>query len=597
MTEPIRIWRSPQSAFGQVLRQADPWQEETVTALDAYTDSELVRMSGSGFNAIWVHGNLNHVVRTEVFPELGPDAELHQQRLNALVDRAGRHGIQVYLYCQPARAIPRADAFWRQHPDAAGQAETIRDDEHQNLELRSLCTSTEAVRRYLYEAAAELARKVPDLGGLIIITASEYPAHCWTRRGRVIQGDGSVADIASECPRCSQRKPAAVVSEVIQQVRDGVRSVSADWKIITWNWSWTFYVPAPCGEIIAALPKDVVLLVDFERGGHKVIAGKDRIIDEYSLSYAGPSEPFRSTLAIARTHGLPVMAKLQFGTTHELATVPNLPVLGTVFAKADAVREMGLTGFMGCWNFGNMITANTAGFNAFLAGDLPQRRDAALPAFAARYFPGCDPAEVAAAWLKFGEALDHYPFSLPYLYSGPTNFAFILPLQPGPLTGKPVGRCHLLDERGDDMGSAVVDFRIEELIAQFETLTTLWGDGVKRFGSALQSCHDAHAREELDTAAVCRHAFRSTANFCKVYQLRRQWSVGMLPEYQAIVRDELRNLQAVLPILRRDRRFGYHIEAHGYQYDAASVAAKIESLTEQMDCSRAIAKTHTEAGS
>jgi len=597
MTETIRIWRSPQSAFGHFLRQANPWQEETVTALDAYTDSELARIAASGFNAIWVHGNLNHVVRTEVFPELGPDAELHQQRLIALVARAGRLGIKVYLYCQPARAIPRADAFWRLHPDAAGQAETICTESDQNIEVLSLCTSTEAVQRYLYQAAAELARKVPDLGGLIIITASEYPAHCWTRRGRVIQGDGIFSDIASECPRCAQRKPATVVSEVIQQVRDGVRSVSADWKIIVWNWSWTFYVPAPCGEIIAALPKDVVLLVDFERGGHKLIAGKDRIIDEYSLSYVGPSEQFNSSLAIARTHGIPVMAKLQFGTTHELATVPNLPVLGNVFAKADAVREMGLAGFMGCWNFGNMITANTAGFNAFLAGDLPHRRGEALPAFAARYFPGCDPAGVAAAWLKFGEALDYYPFSLPYLYSGPTNFAFILPLQPGPLTGQPVGRCHLLDERGDDMGSAVVDFTIAELIAGFETLTSLWGAGLPTYAAALQSCQAAAAREELDTATVCWHAFRSTANFCKVYQLQRQWNAGMLPEYQSIVRDELENLQAVLPILRRDQRFGYHIEAHGYQYDAASVAAKIESLTEQMECSRAIVKSQTEAGS
>ena len=560
-----------------------------MTALDAYTDSELTRIAASGFNAVWVHGNLNYVVRTEVFPELGPDAELHQQRLNALVERAGRHGIQVYLYCQPARAIPRDDAFWRQHPDVAGQAETIRDEDNQNLELRSLCTSTKAVRRYLYQSAAELARKVPDLGGLIMITASEYPAHCWTRRGRVIQEDGSFADIAIECPRCALRKPAAVVSEVIHQIRDGVRSVTAGWKIIVWNWSWTFYVPAPCGEIIAALPKDVVLLVDFERGGHKVIAGKERIIDEYSLSYAGPSEQFISSLASARTHGIPVLAKLQFGTTHELATVPNLPVLGNVFAKADAVREMGLAGFMGCWNFGNMITANTAGFNAFLSGTLPQRRDAALPAFAARYFPGCEPAGVAAAWLKFGEAMDHYPFSLPYLYSGPTNFAFILPLQPGPLTGKPVGRCYLLDERGDDMGSAVVDFSIEELIAGFEKLAGLWGDGVTTFGAALQSCPTAQAREELDTATVCWHAFRSTANFCKVYQLRRQWNAGLLKEYQAIVRDELKNLQAVLPILRRDQRFGYHIEAHGYQYDAASVAAKIESLTKTMEFSREIA--------
>jgi hypothetical protein len=319
-------------------------------------------------------------------------------------------------------------------------------------------------------------------------------------------------------------------------------------------------------------------MVDFERGGCKVIAGKERIIDEYSLSYAGPSEQFMGSLTSARDHGIAVMAKLQFGTTHELATVPNLPVMGNVFAKADAVRKLGLSGFMGCWCFGNMITANTTGFNAFLSGELPDQRTEAMRAFAAQYFLGCEPDGVAAAWLKFGEAMDNYPFSLPYLYSGPTNFAFILPLQPGPLTGKPVGPCHMLSERGDDMGSALGDYSIEEIITGFERLAELWTDGLQTLRAALRSCQNAHALAELDTAAVCWHSFRSTANFCKVYRLRRQWDDSLLAEYQAIIRDEVKNLRDVLPILRRDPRFGYHIEAHGYQYDADSVAAKIDSL-------------------
>jgi hypothetical protein len=35
MVGTLRIWRSPQSAFGHFLHHPDPWQEETVTALDA----------------------------------------------------------------------------------------------------------------------------------------------------------------------------------------------------------------------------------------------------------------------------------------------------------------------------------------------------------------------------------------------------------------------------------------------------------------------------------------------------------------------------------------------------------------------------------
>lgn len=578
MNNTTRIWRSPSSAFGHFQKVADPTSEETFSALDAYSDNELAKIAASGFNSIWVHGNLNNVVRTQVFPELGAHAELHQRRLNALTERAARHGIKVFMYCQPPRAIPAEDQFWLHHPDVAGQAEVMTDDHGKNIEMLSLCTSTNKVKTFLHQAAVELAKKIPDLGGVIMITASEYPSHCWARRGRIMLADGNFSQAIMECPRCAQRRPEDVVSEIIQLVRNGIRSVSKDMKIIAWNWSWTFYVPAPCDEIISALPEDVILLVDFERGGRKVILGKERIIDEYSLGFAGPSEQFTRSLHAAEKRGLQVMAKLQFGTTHELATVPNIPVLGNVFAKADALRKMGLTGFMGCWNFGNMITANTMGFNAFLTGSLPPERDAALAAFAREYFPDCNAEAVANAWLKFGEAMDCYPFSIPFLYSGPANFAFILPMEPAPLTGKPVGRSWLLDERGDDMSAAIDAYSIDEIITGFEQLSSLWHEGMEIFRAAVGN--SAHAMDETATVRVCYHMFRSIVNFCKVYRLRKHWNDALLPEYQEIIADEIANLKEALPILEQDSRFGYHIEAHGYQYTATDIRRKLEYLSQ-----------------
>ena len=581
MNDTIRIWRSPQSNFGCFQKHPDPWKEETVTAVDAYSDDELAKIAASGFNAIWVHGNLNTVVRTEIFPELGADAELHQQQLNALIQKAVRHGLWVFMYCQPFRALPADDPFWKNHREVAGQQEVLEDEAGHKLEMLSLCPSTTEVKTYLYQAAAELAEKIPELGGVILISASEYPSHCWGRRGRIMQADGSFIDAKIECPRCAQRKPESVVAELIQLLRDGIRSVSPDIAVIAWNWSWTFYVPSPCSEIISALPKDVILLVDFERGGHKTILGKDQEINEYSLGYAGPSEQFMESLEAAKKRGLKVMAKLQFGTTHELATVPNLPVMENVFIKADTLRRLNLAGFMGCWNFGNMITANTAGFNAFLSGRFPAIQEDALCAFAAEYFPGCNPEGVTAAWLKFGDAMNFYPFSSSFLYSGPINFSFILPMEPGPLNGKPVGRSWLLDERGDDMAAALADYTINEVISGLDQLAAKWLNGVEQFSAA--AGNSSHAQEEQNTAEVCGRAFRSAANFCKVYRLRKNWTAECLPEFKQIITDEIANLKAVLPILEADKRFGYHIEAHGYQYDAAGVTAQIFRMKQKLD--------------
>ena len=44
-------------------------------------------------------------------------------------------------------------------------------------------------------------------------------------------------------------------------------------------------------------------------------------------------------LVAARERGLRVMAKLQLGTTHELATVPSLPLIGNLYDKARALRR------------------------------------------------------------------------------------------------------------------------------------------------------------------------------------------------------------------------------------------------------------------
>jgi hypothetical protein len=579
----LRIWRSAKSWFGPFEREPDPWKMETVTALDAYTDEILAGIAGAGFNAVWVHGDFNHVVRTTVLPELGRNADLHQERMNELVRRAKRHGVRIMMYVQPLRALPRESDFWKAHPDLAGQPEVMVGDDGEEVELWSLCPSTETIRRFLVEASAELARKVPGLGGLIMITASEYPAHCWARRGHIMLSDGSRAMAEMECPRCRGRNPSEVVVEILHKIRDGVRSVRADMPIIAWNWSWSFYEPIPCAGIINELPRDVILMADFERGGHKVIHGKDTVIDEYSLGFAGPSRQFTESYDLARHRGLEVMAKLQFGTTHELATVPNLPVLGNVVAKAQAVRRLGLAGFMGCWNIGNSLSANTTIFNAALAGHLPEEIPAALAAFAAEYFPGCDASKAAAAWQAFAGAMDHYPFSTVFVYSGPANFSFLLPVQPGPLSGKSMGRSWMLDERGDDFGPALVGTTVDETLERLEALATIWANAMPGYREALRNGEAGpHAAEELRTAEICGLTFRSLWNHLRIYRLRKAWSPASGAEYFGLVRAELEVLRAALPILLADPRFGYHSEARGYQYDADRVAHQIAILESQV---------------
>ncbi len=581
----IRIWRSPYSPFGENKRKEDDRKSETFIAEQVYTDKELSGIAGAGFNAIWVHGLLHQVVNSPVLPELGVNCDIHLKALRTLIDRAAKHELKVFLFMQPPRALPVKHPFWEKYPELGGHIEKrgLADDTSGIIELRSLCTSQPIVKEYLRSASEILARELPDLGGIIMITASEYPSHCIGRCGMTMGAMGEKIEVETNCPHCAKREPAEIISEVITLMRDGIRAVSDTMEILAWNWSWTFYYEKPCREVIERLPKDVILMLGFERGGKQNYCGrKDAVVDEYSISYAGPSEQCREALAAAKECGLRVATKLQFATTHELATVVNLPLIGNLFRKADFMRRNNIIGFMGCWNFGNMLSANTAGLNYFLSKEAPADETTALQTFASNYMPGCNPNEAMKAWYKFAEAMLNYPFCVPYLYAGPTNYSLSFVSRPEPLNDISVGRSWLNDERGDDLSACLGDFSLDEVIAGFAKLSAMWAEGVSQLESALAGSDSKNAVSELSNAKICGAIFNSTYNLFKFYKLRLDWSENKIEEYKSIAKDELEVMEAIEPVLASDKRQGYHSEAHAYFFNAEMIQEKIKILKSQI---------------
>lgn len=581
----MRIWRSDKSYFDKSVRPLDGGTDETLKADSAYTHRELQGIAEAGFDAIWVHGLLRNMVPSSIFPEFGIRAEQHQRTMNRLVERASTYGLRVFVYLQPPRAIATCDDFWEHHRDVEGSHETRRDPRGQVVAMTSLCTSTEKVRLFLRESSEALLRAVPGLGGLILITASEFPSHCWARSGKVLDETGNPSNFTKpDCPRCAERSPSDVVTEIIRLIRNGAKAGGTSAEVIAWNWSWNAYEPDPSPKIIGGLPHDVILMADFERGGRKTILGKERDIDEYSLSYVGPSRRFKEAKKCAVENGLRVIAKLQIGTTHELATVPNLPLIGNLVAKAEYCHNAHLEGFVGCWNFGNRLSVNSAAFNFALSGNSPGTGRKTMEAFAEGYFHGCRPIEVADAWEQFGSTMDHYPFSTPFLYSGPINHTLAYPFLPRAANTVPCGNSHRAEEqRGDSLELSLGPYTLDQIIQALDILQSGWCVGLDVYRSGLGRSDTDHAREELNTAIVCYHIFRSVRNTYQCWRLRRNWTDAMLPEYETIATDELANLQSVLPVLRKDTRQGFHGEAFTYLFNEELVENKINELKKQLN--------------
>jgi len=582
----IRIWRSPYSPFGERKHIEDDRESETFIAEQVYTDDELAGIAGAGFNAIWIHTLLHQIVNSPVLPELGANCDLHLNALRKLIDRAAKHGLKVFLYMQPPRGLPTDHPFWEKHPEAGGHIETrlSADDSSENIDFRCFCTSQPIVKKYLRSASEILARELPNLGGIIMITASEYSSHCIARCGKTLGAMGEIIEIETTCPYCAEREPAEVISEIITLMRDGIRAVSDKMEILAWNWSWTFYYAKPCREIIERLPKDIILLIGFERGGSQDYCGhKNAVVDEYSISYAGPSEQCKESLAAAKEYGLRTATKLQFGTTHELATVVSLPLIGNIFRKADFMRRNQIVGFMGCWNFGNMLSANTAAFNYFFSEKDSTDEIQALQRFATEYMPGCNASEVMKVWYIFADAMLNYPFGIPYLYAGPTNYSLAYVPSPKPLNNISAGRAWLNDERGDDLSACLADFSIDEVINGFDKLSSMWKEGVSQLESALSACDSKNGVSEIANAKVCGAVFHSTMNTFKFYKLRLDWSEDKIEEYKNIAKDEIAVLEAIKPVVASDKRFGYHSEAHAYLFNEEMIEEKIKTLKSQIN--------------
>jgi hypothetical protein len=561
-----RLFRAPTAQF---LRDAE-------LADQVYTADALKRLADLGFNGVWIRMVYRRLLKNPRYPSFGDQAEHSLPGLCRVIERGERCGLKVYAYLQEPLGLATDDPFWEHHPKLGGATYNHQNPfTHAYTPMRAFCTSTEAGKDFLTESSEHLVRQLPGLGGVIMITASEFISHCYSKyypaRNR---HHGDQCEEPLRCPRCRERHPSDVVAEILNLIRMGIDRANEQVALIAWNWAWHNYEPDPQTRILAQLSSGIDCLVDFERGGYKADPdGKIIYIDEYSLSYEGPSERFLRLKHSCDKLGRTVYAKLQIGTTHELATVSNLPLFGKLFDKAQCFKQLRLAGFMGCWAFGLDPSLNLAAFNFFLSNRCPSSKDEALAALATQELPGCDTAKVLEAWGRFDSAFDHYPFSMSFLYQSPINYSLALPFEPGPVQGGDSGRSWVIEPRGDDLASSCGPFSAEEVVQRLTRLLALWRQGLVAYEAGLKGA-GGRAAQELSAARAVFVSVRSVRNSYRLYLLKRNWSDDCLPQYRDIVQDELETLDDAIPVYECDPRQGFHQEPSTYMVTADAMKAK-----------------------
>ena len=559
----LRLWRSARGDF---------YGDEVLDARTVYPGDTLRAIAADGFNAVWLRGRLAELATSPRLPELNDSgAPRRMDALRDLIERASRHRLSVYLFFNEPLAPPPGHAVFRAHPELRGEPFVQPVSEEP---LQSLCASHPRVAEWFAEAVGQVLDGLPGLGGVVLITASEHHTHCWSHHARFGLDDGYVfpAEEPLACPRCRDREPADIVADLVGAWTNAASRQARPPRVLAWNWRWSMWYRDPQREVIDRLPERAELLADFERGGRARRAGREVAIDEYSLGYVGPSERFAATREAARARAMPVHAKLQLGTTHELATVPNLPLIPNLVRKLRGMTREKLSGFMGCWNFGATPTLNT--FAVRMAVERPEGlddvdgfcRDVAR----GRFGGGVDADAVVAAWGLFCEAFGRYPFGIRFLYVSPVNYAPALPLT-SHYRGAPLGPAWREHTWGDRLEDCLGPFSLAETVAAFEAMARIWAGGLTIYESALGDGGERHRVEELSCARMvgchleaCVEAFafhRERLERIERLGLEPPCNVPLTAPMRESIGRHLATARRALGLVEADERLGIHQEA------------------------------------
>lgn len=572
-----RIWRSEKSRFND---------DEPLNCTDVYTPEVLAEIEAQGFDAIWMRGRLRELIHSEIYPELNDVySEKRLANLKKVITDGKKIGVNVYLYFNEPLSLPREHEFWKKHPELAG--EPYKEPEFE-WDVISFCTSTPQFHKFFSESLNNLFCDLAGLGGVILITASEYQSHCWSHKALRKVGDAYIDRCITpmQCQNCKNRQPADIVAELVGMWKTAADSVTPSPQVWAWNWSWSMWYDQPQKEVIEKLPKDVKLMCDFERGGNRPQTVGDVFIDEYSLGYVGPSERFMGSHECAVKKSIPLCAKLQIGTTHELATVPNLPLIPNLFEKLSRIDKLGLDGLMFSWNFGNSSSVNTAAIKLFV--DRPELRtncDTFCEILASEYFYSDQRQLIVNAWKKFCAAFNEYPFSLKMLYFGPMNYAVAYPLKLQ-YEDRPMGPSWIVHEPfGDRLEDCMEPFAIEQICISFDKMSTLWNEGTISYRDALSKKTNQQQIEELSCSEMIGYHLTAMKNIFHFHAWRKrkmrqmglagQCKLNADEQSTAIMARHINVMQKALELAVQDSRLGYHQEPHTYFYTPESIKIAI----------------------
>ena len=554
--------------------------------VDYYPDGYLNRLMHDGVNGIWIYSDFDSLLISSYIKEFGKGSEKRIEKLNNTIKKCKRYGIDVFLFAiEPialtnSAVVKKHGDLIRKYPQVAGNRFYEKRGNTVEEEI-AFCTFTEFGKRYCEEAMEKLFTLCPELGGYMSITQGERVSSCST-----VYSDQEMK-WTNTCPWCSKYSKPEILAQKIEIMREGMRKSKTDAEFISWTYEHRLWNDKDIKSYVEKAPEDVVLMQNFEDNGRATQLGKTRCAIDYWLSYAGPSDMFKVTAKTATKLGKTVYAKMQICCSHELASVPYIPVPGIIYEKLTKAKKLGVTGIMGSWYFGNYPCLMSKAAEMLSSDQEYQDKEAFLRELASLYWKHSNVENVVKAWQCFEKAYKSYPINVMFSYYGPSHDGMVWELSLFPKNFSLCRSWQLIDRvDGDRIGECLfAGHTIDEAVTLLKRINKLWGKGCK----ILSETDEWHNKdnEQISVIKALGLLFDSAGGVVEFYRLRNLLGYGkgdsmrILAKMKAIALKEIENCKQMIPLCESDSRLGYHSEAEGYKFFPEKLRDKIR-ITEKL---------------
>ena len=501
----------------------DPFMEN---GEDYLPDEILMKYQKEGINGIWIHGILSTLSPYPFDEVISKGYEIRRKNLNALIERAARFGIGIYLYFNEPRGFNFALA--KKYPKIVGRQVAL---------MNCLCFSGDEPKRYLYNAVSDLLSEC-NIKGIITITMSENPTHC-TYTGAQ----------NNECPKCRDipvHVPCVEINNTIQKAIDDTNSAC---ELIVNIWGWDERRGWSVDDVRSAFssldPRAAVVVVSEARLAIKKAGIESRVAD-YSISNPGPSEYIADALSMAAEYGHKTYAKVQVNNSWECSAVPYLPVFDLVMEHLDNLSRIGIENYMLSWTHGGYPSPTLNFISNYKPGYC-------IDDWYRSYY-GENAETVHKAVLRICEGFRYYPFSVSHMYFSPQNIAAgnMWSLSPEKKESAMIGLSF------DDLEKWTTIYPYEAFVSETEKMLLLWKEGIDILDGATKT---KRVDELLLFSLV---AYRHLE--CDLLQTKYAFMKRDINKYRGELKDLIKsakeNAKALLVLSSKDARVGYEASNH-----------------------------------